>query len=122
MKNEITAAHDTATTSAADPFQETYKSAWINPAHITPETLNYLNALPADMLPFWIQATLYGWIVRFDALETIGLAEEGEEESRELAGRADLMAIKDALFKHGYQAAHLDADGPVIDCLTAYDH
>lgn len=122
MKNEIITANDTATTSAADPFQETYKSAWLSTCHLAPETLNYLNALPADMLPFWVHATLYGWIVRFDALDTIGLAEEGEEESRELAGCADLMAIKAALFKHGYQAAHLDADGPVIDGLTAYDH
>lgn len=106
----------------ADPFKETYRSAWISTAHLTPETLNYLNALPSDMLPFWMCPTLYGWIVRFDALDTIGLAEEGEEESRELSECADLMAIKAALYEHGYQAAHLDADGPVIEGLASYDH
>ncbi|QEQ94826.1 hypothetical protein pEpSNUABM08_79 [Erwinia phage pEp_SNUABM_08] len=123
MKTETTAATDTATTSAADPFQETYKSAWISTAHLNPATLDGLNGITANRdLPFWIHQTAYGWIVRFDALDTYGSIEEEGIAAHWISQQADLMAIKAALYEHGYQAAHLDADGPVIDGLQQYDH
>lgn len=123
MKNEIITATDTAATSAADPFQETYKSAWISTAHITPATLDGLNSITANRaLPFWIHQTAYGWIVRFDALEQFGSVEGEGVAAHWISQQADLMAIKAALFKHGYQAAHLDQDGPIIEGLEAYDH
>ncbi|ENZ5742849.1 hypothetical protein ACGWZF_004251 [Enterobacter hormaechei] len=123
MKNEITAATDTATTSAADPFQETYKSAWISTAHLNPATLDGLNNITVNRdLPFWIHATAYGWIVRFDALDTYGSIEEEGIAAHWISQQADLQAIKAALYEHGYQAAHLDADGPLIDGLQQYDH
>jgi uncharacterized membrane protein len=110
-------------TSAADPFQETYKSALISTAHLTPATLGVLNRITASRdLPFWIYATEYGWIVWFEAVDAIGLIEEEHPAAYWIAQQADLLAIKAALFKHGYQAAHLDKDGPIIDGLEEYDH
>lgn len=123
MKNEIITANDTATTSAADPFQETYKSALISTAHLNPATLDGLNRITASRdLPFWIYGTEYGWIVWFEAVDAIGLIEEEHPAAYWIAQQADLLAIKAALFKHGYQAAHLDKDGPIIDGLEEYDH
>ena len=123
MKNEIITASDTAATSAADPVQETYKSAWISTAHLNPATLDGLNRITANRdLPFWIHGTEYGWIVRFDAVEAIGLIEEENRAAWWIAQQDDIKAIKEALFKHGYQAAHLDQDGPIIEGLEEFDH
>lgn len=108
----------------ASPFAETYASAWISMEHVTPRTLDGLNALrDSDVLPFWISQTLYGYIVRFDALATYDLAEdETNSIVKRLATCDDMRAIASLLAAHGLQAAHLDADGPTIPGLQTFDH
>lgn len=107
----------------ADPFAETYRTAWISTAHIAPATLDGLNDITANRaLPFWAHQTEYGWIIRFDALEEFGSMEAEGVAAHWISQQADIQEIKAMLFKHGYQAAHLDADGPVIEGLTEYDH
>lgn len=109
--------------AAADPFKETYRSAWLSTCHLTPATLKGLNDITANRaLPFWIHSTLYGWIIRFDALDAYGTIEEENVTAHWIANQPDIQAVKEALYKHGYEAAHLDADGPVIDGLQEYDH
>lgn len=107
----------------SDPFAETYKTAWISTAHIKPATLVGLNGITENRdLPYWIHQTLYGWILRFDALDACGSLEEEGAAAHWISQQPDLMEIKGLLSKHGYQAAHLDQDGPVIEGLTEYDY
>ena len=107
--------------SPVDPFAaENYKSAFISTAHISAETLDKLNeATETRSLPYWILATEYGWLVRFDML---GAQDPDDDLERWLASRRDLMEIRDLLNKYGYQAAHLDQDGPAIEGLFEYEH
>ena len=60
--------------------------------------------------------------MRFDAVDEIGLIEEENRAAYWIAQQDDIKAIKAALSEHGYQAAHLDQDGPIIDGLEEYDH
>lgn len=108
--------------ASADPFQESYHVAWVSTAHIAPATLEALNATRTDDLPFWIHATAHGWIVRFDALDACGSVEEEGAAAHWISQQPDILAIRDALYAHGYQGAHLDADGPIITGLNDYDH
>lgn len=104
------------------PFSETYSAAWVSTAHISARTMDVLNAMPADMIPYWVSPTLYGWIVRFDALATYSLSDDSTGPEEYLATSADLVSIGRLLATHGLQAAHLDADGPLIDGLKEYEH
>lgn len=108
----------------SSPFLETYSSAWVSMAHVSPRTLDGLNALrDSDALPFWISSTLYGYIVRFDALATYDVAEdEASTIVKRLAVCSDLGAIAALLAANGLDAAHLDADGPIIEGLREYEH
>lgn len=108
----------------SSPFLETYSCAWVSMAHVSPRTLDGLNALrDSDALPFWISSTLYGYIVRFDALATYDVAEdEANTIVKRLAVCSDLGAIAELLAANGLDAAHLDADGPIIDGLREYEH
>jgi hypothetical protein len=109
--------------AAADPFKETYRSAWLSTCHLTPATLKGLNDITSNRaLPFWIHSTAYGWIIRFDALDAFGTIEAENVTAHWIANQPDIQAIKQALYKHGYEAAHLDADGPAIEGLEEYDH
>lgn len=110
--------------AADDPFKESYRSAWVSTCHISARSLDGLNALrDSGLLPFYIHDTVYGYIVRFDALEQYGLADDEKNTIiKRLAASPDMVAIKEALYKHGYQVAHLDSDGPVIEGLEEYDH
>lgn len=104
-----------------DPFAaENYKVAFVSTAHLDIDTLDKLNGeTVARSLPYWIVPTEYGWIVRFD---TLGACDPDDESERWLASRRDLTEIRDLLNKHGYQAAHLDQDGPAIEGLFEYEH
>lgn len=108
--------------ASADPFPESYRVAWVSTAHIAPATLEALNATRTDDLLFWIHATAYGWIVRFDALDACGSVEEEGAAAHWISQQPDILAIRDALYAHGYQGAHLDADGPIITGLNDYEH
>ena len=109
--------------AAADPFKETYRSAWLSTAHLTPATLKGLNSITDNnALPFWIHQTAYGWIIRFDAVDAFGTIEDENATAYWIEQQADINAIKAALYAHGYEAAHLDQDGPIIAGLTEYDH
>lgn len=109
--------------AAADPFKENYRSAWLSTGHLTPATLKGLNSMTDNhALPFWIHQTAYGWIIRFDAVDAFGTIEDENATAYWIEQQADIQAIKTALYKHGYEAAHLDADGPMIDGLQEYDH
>lgn len=103
-------------------FNETYKTAFISTAHLTQKTDQVLRMVrDADALPFWIHATEYGYIVRFSAFNAQG-AEWGELSANEwqIVGCDDLMNIGKALAEAGIDAAHFDADGPMIDGLEDY--
>ena len=114
-------AFNADSTAIVDPFAaENYKTAFLSTAHIDVDTLDKLNEATVNRaLPYWVIATEYGWIIRFD---TLGARDPDDDLERWLASRRDLMEIRDLLNKHGYQAAHLDQDGPAIEGLFEYEH
>jgi hypothetical protein len=102
-------------------FNETFKTAVLSTAHLTPETLKTLNALEINRdLPYWVHPTDHGFIVRGYAVRFDVNA--GGEDC--LSSRPDIVAVFAALQAAGIDAALFDADGPIIDGLPDYseDH
>lgn len=101
-------------------IRETYKTAIISTAHVTPEDSERIPVACFDPLTDrglnWVHGTEYGWIVRAGHR-----AEAWKEELKEYGISDETIENIEKVLDTGFQVVHFDRDADTIDGLQVWE-